>query len=202
MLGPQNSSQLGLIYTLDRVCNPYGNPGTDGSHQGTECRVTVPGTQPGYPSHPQSPSPVLSHSGYCCCWGHQLHAAVEQLNTNATRQPDLGLSVVCTPNPLVEHGIPTETRLGDTASCTTPKGWALTPMGPLWSDGMGGAFPLTMQAGSSEMHFTNLLRKSLDRAPVAPHAACTVTRPALLSHLLCLSLHPTLVLSTSQITGK
>ena len=98
MLGPQNSSQLGLIYTLDRVCNAYGNPGTDGSHQGTECRVTVPGTQPGYPSHPQSPSPVLSHSGYCCCsWGHQLHAAVEQLNTNATRQPDLGLSVVCTP---------------------------------------------------------------------------------------------------------
>ena len=75
-------------------------------------------------------------------------------------------------------------------------------MGLLRSDGMGGAFPLTMQAGSSETHFTNLLRKSLDRVPVAPRAACTVARPALLSPLLCLSLHATPVLSNSQITYK
>ena len=121
-LKPQNSSQLGLIYTLDRVCNPYGNPGTDGAHQGTECRVMVPGRMAQAPLTPTVPSPVPSHSGYCCCCGQQLRAAVEQLNTNATRQPDLGLSVACTPSPLVGHGIPAEARLGDTASCTTPRG--------------------------------------------------------------------------------
>ena len=117
----------GLIHTPDRVCSPHGKPGVDGSHQGTECQATVPGRMGRVPLTPAVPFLVLSHPGRCCCCGHQLRAAVEPLDTNAAGQPDMGPAVSCTPSPIAEHGMPTETLLE--TQLHTPKGWALTPRG-------------------------------------------------------------------------
>lgn len=173
----------GLIHTLDRVCSPYGKPGVDGSHQGTECQATVPGRTGQAPLTPAVPFLVLSH---------QLRAAVEPLDTNAAGQPDMGPAVSCTPSPIAEHGMPTETLLE--TQLHTPKGWALTPRGRPGLLGWEGRSPPTCRlAALSTPHRPP--QKAPGQSVAGPCAACATTRSALLSPHPCLSLHPTPVLS-------
>lgn len=82
---PQNSHQLGLIYTPDRVCNPYGNPGTHGSHRG---RVPSDGAAAHGLGAPHTHGP-LSRSCLTLATAAAVATSSTQPSSNLTQmQPD------------------------------------------------------------------------------------------------------------------
>lgn len=152
----------------------------------------MPGHTGQAPLTPAVPFLVLSHPSHCCCCGHQLRAAVEPLDTNAAGQPDMGPAAACTPRPTAKHGMPAETRLGDTAAHL--KGLGVNTKGPPQPAGLGGPLPRACRlAALSAPHRPP--QKAPGQSAAGPRAACATTRPALLSPRPCLSLHPTPVLS-------
>lgn len=112
-------------------------------HIRAERRVTVPGARPGALTL-HGPFPVLSHLATAAV-ATSSGAAVEQLNTNAPRQPDLGLAAVCTPPVLLwsmAYPETCETQLHN------PKGLGINTYGATWSHGMEIRSPSPCRLGS------------------------------------------------------